>query len=223
MRVTTQMLNDSAMKAGLPLRDKTLFNYLDQGTGKNELADILASKNSGNSTVTGVNKENYQKMEKAADELLQKAAAFLEKEDSIFEKAEESGDNKEVVEGVMELVTAYNKMLETLEKQSGGLNRFYLESLKDVAKENEAAFKEIGISCTEDGQLEIDEDKLRAADLETLEQLFGTAGTFSVKTGFAAGRISDNAAANLESVGSQYTAGGNAYYAANTNRFDLKG
>lgn len=223
MRVTTQMLNDSAMKAGLPLRDKTLFNYLDQGNGKNQLADILASKNSGNTAAAKTGKELYEKMEKAADELLQKAAVFLEKEDSIFEKAKESGDNKEVVEGIKELVAAYNGTLKALEKQSGGLNRFYLETLKETVKENEKAFKEIGISFTEDGKLEIDEDKLKAADLETLEQLFGTAGTFSVKTGFTAGRIADNAAANLESIGSQYTAGGNAYYAANANRFDLKG
>ena len=45
MRVTTQMLNESARKAGLPLHDTSLLNYINKENGGNGLLDAISNKN----------------------------------------------------------------------------------------------------------------------------------------------------------------------------------
>lgn len=225
MRVTTQMLNESARKAGLPLHDKSLLNYINQGNNGNDLLNAISNKGNAkqNAVSSRLQKSNYEKIEKQAEGLEEKAAAFLDKENNIFDKARESGDNKELLKGVKDMVNAYNDMLQTLGKETGAMSRLYLETLKSTVKENSEAFKKIGITASKDGKLEIDEDKLAAAGVDDLENVFGSEGKFTARVSFVAGRVADNAAANLESISNQYTSDGNAYTAALLNRFDSKG
>lgn len=223
MRVTTQMLNESARKAGLPIHDKSLLNYINQGNSGNSLLGAVSGNNSQNSGISGIQKSSFEKMEKLAGELYQKAALFLEKEDTVFDKARESGDNKEVLDDIRDMVEAYNNTIDALSKETGAINRLYLEALKSAATENSSLLKNVGITSSKDGKLVIDEEKLKNAGLDDLEKVFGKAGTFSSRTAFAAGRIEDNAAANLDSISSQYTSAGNTYIASLLNRFDHKG
>lgn len=225
MRVTTQMLNESARKAGLPIHDKSLLNYINQGNKGNDLLNALSNKGNGkqNAVSNRLQKSNFEKMEKQAEGLEEKAAVFLDKENNIFDKAKESGDNKELLKSVKDMVSAYNDMVQTLSKETGAMSRLYLETLKGAAKENTEAFKKIGINISKDGKLEIDDEKLAAAGIDDLETVFGSGGKFTPRVSFVAGRAADNAAANLESISNQYTSDGNAYTAALLNRFDSKG
>lgn len=227
MRVTTQMLNESARKAGLPIHDKSLLNYINQGNGGNSLLGAVSGNNAQNSGMTKIQKSGFEKMEKTAGGLYEKAAVFLEKENTVFDKARESGDNKEVLNDIRDMVESYNDTIEILSRETGAVNRLYLESLKSAAKENASLLKNIGITASQDGKLVIDEDKFKSAGLDDLEKAFGNSSTFSTRTAFVAGRIEDNAAANLESVSNRYTSTGtsadNAYIAALLNRFDHKG
>lgn len=225
MRVTTQMLNESARKAGLPIHDKSLLNYINQGNKGNDLLNALSSKGNGkqNAVSNRLQKSNFEKTEKQAEGLEEKAAVFLDKENNIFDKAKESGDNKELLKSVKDMVSAYNDMVQTLSKETGAMSRLYLETLKGAAKENTEAFKKIGINISKDGKLEIDDEKLAAAGIDDLETVFGSGGKFTPRVSFVAGRAADNAAANLESISNQYTSDGNAYTAALLNRFDSKG
>lgn len=224
MRVTTQMLNESARKAGLPIHDTSLLNYINKGNGGNGLLDAISDKKDQNTgKVNRMQKYGYEKMEKLAGGLSQSAEALLVKENGLFDKAKESGDTKDVVKGVENMVNAYNDTLLALKKETGAINRLYLESLKSAAKENEAALKKAGVTMAEDGQLVIDKEKLSEADLETLEKAFGSSGDFTSKVSYVAGRVEDNAAANLDSISNQYTSGGNAYRAALLSRYDNKG
>lgn len=223
MRVTTQMLNESARKAGLPIHTTSLLNYIKQDSGNNGLLSALSGNGTQNSVAGIKQKNSYEKMEKLADGLEQKAEVFLAKENTVFDKARETGDNKQVLVNIKEMIEAYNNTLEVLGGETDSLNRLYLDSLKAVATENASLLKEVGITASKDGTLVIDEDKLNGADLDALEEAFGSKGTFSSKTAFIAGRIENNAAANLESISSQYTSSGNAYTAALMNRYDFKG
>lgn len=224
MRVTTQMLNESARKAGLPLHDTSLLNYINKGSGGNSLLDAISGKKDQNTgKVSRMQKYGYEKMEKLAGGLCQSAEALLAKENSLFDKAKESGDTKDVVKGIENMVTAYNDTLQALRKETGAINRLYLESLKSAAKENETALKNAGVTMAEDGSLVIDKEKLSGADPETLEKAFGPSGNFTSKVSYVAGRVEDNAAANLESVSNQYTSGGSPYTAAILSRYDSKG
>lgn len=224
MRVTTQMLNESSRKAGLPIHDTSLLNYINKGNSGNGLLDAVSGKNSQNTGKAGrMQKYGYEKMEKLAGGLCQSAEALLAKENSLFDKAKESGDTKDVVKSIEDMVNAYNDTLQALRKETGSINRFYLESLKSAAKENAAALKNAGVTMDSDEQLVIDKEKLSAADLETLEKAFGPSGNFTSKVSFVAGRVEDNAAANLDSISNQYTSGGNAYSAAMLSRYDNRG
>jgi len=221
------MLNESARKAGLPIHDKSLLNYINQGNGGNSLLGAVSGNNAQNSGMTKIQKSGFEKMEKTAGGLYEKAAVFLEKENTVFDKARESGDNKEVLNDIRDMVESYNDTIEILSRETGVVNRLYLESLKSAAKENASLLKNIGITASQDGKLVIDEDKFKSAGLDDLEKAFGNSSTFSTRTAFVAGRIEDNAAANLESVSNRYTSTGtsadNAYIAALLNRFDHKG
>lgn len=224
MRVTTQMLNESARKAGLPLHDTSLLNYINKGNSGNGLLDAISNKNGQNTgNVSRMQKYGYEKMEKLAGGLCQSAEALLAKENSLFDKAKESGDTKDVVKGIENMVNAYNDTLQALRKETGAINRLYLESLKSAVKENATALKNAGVTVGSDGQLVIDKEKLSAADLETLEKAFGPSGDFTSKVSYVAGKVEDNAAANLNSISNQYTSGGNAYTAAMLRRYDNRG
>lgn len=221
MRITTQILNESARKAGLPaINSTTLLNGMNSTTTKNPLLNAI---NKGNSTADKAEKEGYDKLGKEADQLQQKADVFAEEgEKSIFARAKESGSNQEIYDAVKELVEQYNDTASALKKVTGPLNDYYRQMLKEAAQENSEALKGIGITVTKNGVLGIDEEKLQAATAEELEKALGGSSDFTKKTSFLAARISDNAQAGKESLTSQYTASGTVYNAA-SGRYDFRG
>lgn len=221
MRITTQILNESAKKAGLPtINSTTLLNGMNSTTTKNPLLNAISK---GNNTADQAKKSGYEKLGKEADQLQQKAEVFAEEgEKSIFARAKESGSNQEIYDAVKELIEQYNNTASALKNTTGPLNDYYRQMLKEAAQENSEALGSIGISVTKNGTLSIDEDKLHAASLEELEKVLGGSSDFTKKTAFLATRISDNAQANRESLSSQYTAAGTTYNAA-SGRYDFKG
>lgn len=221
MRITTQMLNQSARKAGLPINNKSLLNYINNDGSENTLPGAL-DKNQ-NSAASAIKKSNYEKLETAAEQLLQTAQSFTaEGEESVFVKAKESGSNEEIYAGVKALVERYNNTLEALRKASTPLNDYYRQMLQGAATDNSEALNGIGITISKDGTAVLDKDKLKAADIGSLEKVLGASGDFSTKVAFLATRISDNAEANAESLTSQYNAQGNIY-SAQANKYDFRG
>ena len=66
MRVTTQMLNESARRSGLPINHSSLLDHIG-GNGKNTLLDALDRKNS--TAIDTENKKKYVKLGKTAEKL----------------------------------------------------------------------------------------------------------------------------------------------------------
>ena len=66
------------------------------------------------------------------------------------------------------------------------------------------------------------EEKLKAADLKTLEKVLGRDGGFTAKVALIAGRVAANAQANVESLSSRYDASGNSW-SASVNKYDFRG
>ena len=99
MRVTTQMLNEAAMKAGLPIHRSTLLDYLDSNKGAGALNDVLQSKASA--SLNHTNKSKYEKIEKTADKLNKQAELFADSEkNGIFDKAKENNDTSDICKNV---------------------------------------------------------------------------------------------------------------------------
>lgn len=222
MRITTQMLNESARKAGLPINNTSLLNYIkNDGTG-NTLLDALNKKKE--TAATAAQKSDYEKLDKEADQLTQVAEVLLKDgENSLFEQAKTSGDNQKVYDSIEKLFASYNSTLKELRNTSNTMNDFYRQMLLEAPDEVKENLSGVGITFAKDGTASIDMEKVKAADLETLEGLFGKESDFVQKIEFLSTRISDNAEANVESLGNAYNAGGNLYSAMSSSKYDFWG
>lgn len=208
MRITAGMLGESSLQAGMPLAGNTLASYLNSDTSKT-LASSLGENH--HSTLDILNRGKYEKQKEAAERLEQYADSLNSTGDnSIYAKARKSGDASELYDEVEKLVSAYNGMLDKLRTDMTTLGRFYQSSLKEAAEENKSSLKEIGISFDKNGRMSVDKEKLRAADVDKLESVFGAEGTLSSKLSLIAEKVADSAGANLKSASSQYNASGNS-------------
>lgn len=230
MRMTTQMLDISAKKTGLPYtQGNSLLDYVNnsQSGSGNTLLDALnksSKSSSGTSSAFGynsadistllgaLNKTGYEKIEKKAEQLVQSANVFTAQgTDSVFEKAKESGDKQEIYQGLEKLISDYNETLSVLQGSGDQLDAYYRQMLGEAAGENAEALKSIGISIGKDGTLSLDRSTMKSADVETLEKVLGVGGTFTKKTAFVASRATAYAQANIESLSGQYDGAGNIY------------
>ena len=215
MRVTSQMLDKAAAKSGLPIRRASLLDYIDNPSlGNNPLLNSL-EKNSG-ITVDSKRKEAYEKLEKAADKLFQSADVLTDDgEKSAFAEAEKSGDAGQVYDGISNLLKNYNNLLEVLKSSSSPINDYYRKMMEEAAEENREAFSSVGITISKEGTVSIDQEK-------ALEKIFGTSGTFTVKTEFLAARVALNAQAGISSISNQYDSMGSSF-SASYGKYDFWG
>ena len=219
MRITTQMLDNSFRKAGLPVRRKSLLDYINNDNSSDTLFNVI---NQSGSTKKMINKKNYEKLEEAADALEKQTEMFsAEDRESIFEKIKNGGDERELYSSVEKLVESYNNTVDVLQSTEGTMNRYYLQMMKSAAADNKEALSAAGISITKEGKLGLDKEKLQAVDIEDIEKVLGASGNFIKKTAFLAGKISDNAEANIKSISNQYDAGGNSYSEL-LSRYDVR-
>ncbi len=219
MRVTTKMLNDSAQRAGLPINGNSLLNYVN-GNGKSSEKTLLNAldKNKGKSTFA-VQKSNYEKVEKASNKLSASASDLTAKgEDSVFAKADTEEGKEALYDKIADFVSGYNDTLKTLRAVAGTLDTLYCNSLKEEAEQNSDALKEIGITISKDGRMSLDRNKLKQIPSADIEKALGTSGGFLSRVAFLAGRISDNAEANADSISNHYNAAGNLSQTAAAGR-----
>ncbi len=221
MRVTTQMANESARKAGLPINQTSLLNYVNGNSSNNSLLEALNTKKAD--AADTVKMQDYEKLNQEAEKLQQAADSLLrEGEDNLFASARSSGSNQEICEYVKEMLDSYNDTLKLLRTTSNTLNNFYCQMMIETADDNRENLESIGITFGKDGSASVDMEKLKAADIDTLEKIFGKDGDFTKKTAFLASRISDNAQANMENLSSRYHSTGTTY-SMSMSKYDFRG
>lgn len=207
MRITTQMLNASMRKAGLPINNVSFLSCINSGSSSsNSLLRALSKK--------GVNTENksYEKLKGQAEKLQQSAEEMAS--EKLFQEARTSGDLQSVYQKAQDLIKNYNSTLKSLKNTSSPLNQGYRQLMKEAYTDGKDALEEIGITMGSDGSLKIDGDKFKASDVNKLEEALGADGSFSAKLSLLAERVADNAEANISSASSQYDVFGNNYFAA---------
>ena len=221
MRVTTQMLNNTASKSGIMLTGKSLLDYVN-GDGNSMGNGLLNALNKGSNVVDTAKKDSYEKLGKEADSLSQKAELFLKDKDTLFDKARESGDNQELYNAIKALAESYNNTMAGLQSSSSALDGYYAQMLKEATKENKEALEKIGITIGKDGKMTVDKEKLEASDVDSLEKAFGPSNAFAAKIAFIGSRVSSNAAANAASYSNQYNSFGDLY-SAMSGKYDFWG
>ena len=225
MRITTQMINEGARKAGLPIQGNSLLNYLkkDNNTSLFGAMNENLYGTQGNTTVDSVRKNNYEKLEKISDKLVDIAESFtMEGEKTIFTNAKETGNNGQIIQNVTSLLDSYNSVMKQLKSSDSALDLYYKEMFDEVIGENKSALEGIGISVSSKGTLTLDETKMQETEVDVLESTLGASGVFSSKIGFLASRVSANAESNAISYSSQYGATGDIQSILN-NKYDWSG
>ncbi|MBR1930038.1 MAG: hypothetical protein IJ833_00990 [Lachnospiraceae bacterium] len=221
MRITTKMLNQSAIQAGMPMRGASLLNYVKNGNGNKNLLSGLSQKKAANSS-HAMDKTNFEKLEQSADKVGTAAAALLGKDkDSLFNQAVETGDYGRFWEQINSLADSYNDTLKNLERMPGALNTFYKESLTEAATKSKDLLEKVGFSVAKDGSFLVNQDKLKNADKEDLQKAFGAESDLTKQLQFVASHISKGAKANLDSANMRYAATGNTY-SPNFSRYDFR-
>ncbi len=128
----------------------------------------------------------------AYGQALQKA-----EKDSIYDKARESGSTEKIVENIKGFVSQYNQMLEDLEESGTRTDQSFLSQFNSMSRVGEIEFSKTGVSRKADGKLVIDEKKLLAADVDTLEKVWGGNG-FSARAASRADSVEAAAEKNIE-------------------------
>lgn len=173
----------------------------------NRLASLLGNKkNTGMSGLTDRNfvtsasksQKFYYDMQYHAKQVGEYADALKSTEkDSIYDKARESGNTDQIVSNIKSFVNQYNNMLNDLEESGTRTDSSFLTQLSSMSRAAERDLALTGVTRKSDGTLAVDEKKLEAADVDTLEKVWGGKG-FSSKAAAKAGSVEATAERNIE-------------------------
>ena len=222
MRVTTQMLDKSARRAGLPINRSSLLDHMSGNGNNKSLLDALDKKSS--TAIDTENKKKYEKLDKTAEKLINTSDIFLKDgEKGLFDQAKESGDKQKIYDSIKTFFADYNSGIKALRDTPGTMNDFYRQMLVEASEDAKEELTKAGISFAKDGTASVDMDKLKSVDIENLEKLFGHKSEIVSKVKFIATRVSNNAEAGIKSYSSGYSSKGNPYNSGVNSRFDFKG
>ncbi|MBP3620350.1 MAG: hypothetical protein J6J16_01160 [Lachnospiraceae bacterium] len=220
MRITNQMLNESARKAGLDLNRPTLLDYMNKNSN-NTLYSALSKANQSTSDL--MKKSNYEKLEKSSNELVDILNRLSDDgEEGLFSTAKKENDYKEIYNTIEKLINSYNNIIDNSKYITGTLESFYTKMLKEIPSEDSELLNSVGITVTKDDKIEFNSEKLKLVDTETLEKVFGNDSEFITKLAYVTSKIADNAEANVESLSSSYNQTGNIYSSVK-NKYDFWG
>lgn len=121
---------------------------------------------------------------------------------SLFAKAKESGNNAEIAASIKGLVGQYNSMLGNLKESGTRTDNNYLSQLNSISGMNSSELASCGVTRKTDGTLVIDDEKLAAADLETLEKVWGGKSGFASRVTLWADSVETAAERNMEAQAS---------------------
>ncbi|MDE6603592.1 MAG: hypothetical protein K2K90_15895 [Lachnospiraceae bacterium] len=173
----------------------------------NRLASLLGNgKNTSTSSTTNRNfvtsaaksQKFYYNMQYHAKQVGEYADALKSTEkDSVYDKARESGSTDQIVSDVKSFVNQYNNMLDDLKESGTRSDKNFLTQLNSMSRAAERDLALTGVTRKADGTLVVDEKKLKAADVDTLEKVWGGNG-FSSKAAAKAGSVEATAEKNME-------------------------
>lgn len=215
MRITNQMMQNTAKRTGIPLQQNTLLDIMNKSSSSTGgmLPSVGTTKSSTNAFLEKINSESRKELKEAAESLSDYAAKLAEDgEGSLFANAEASKDTSELVEHIKGMAQAYNNTLKHLNGSDSGLERFYRQELNSYLTEHADALKKVGVTKKKDGGISIDEKTLKAADIDSLKAAFGSSSGFSSKAGFVGGRVAESAKVSSASILGGYNSSGRDFW-----------
>ena len=154
-----------------------------------------------NSTTGSTTYATYQNMKTNAANLQVTSSKLSDTgEDSIYAKAEESGDTSQITKLVKDFVNQYNSTVRNLKSAGGRVDNSYLNQLNSYAMMHRSALQASGVTKNSDGTLSVNDKKLQSASVEQLKQTFGNSSSFGAKAGQIAENVQYNAVTGMNSM-----------------------
>ena len=134
-----------------------LLSKLNANSGKTSSAEQLLA----NRTQTLL----YSGMETAAERVEKRLGKFLKTDGtSVFDEEDETKLKENVTDHIESFVNDYNYLMKRLAQSGDIVDSNYAKKLKNYANAENKELREIGITIKGDGTLELDENKLKAAE-----------------------------------------------------------
>ncbi len=190
----TSLLQSALSRNSASSRANRLASLL--GNGRNSSTRSVANRNFVTSSAKS--QKFYFDMQYHAKQVGEYADALKStKKDSIYDKARESGSTEQIISNVKSFVNQYNNMLDDLEESGSRTDKISLTQLSAMSRAAERDLALTGVTRRADGTLVVDEKKLEAADVDTLEKVWGGDG-FSSKAAAKADSVEATAQQNIE-------------------------
>lgn len=150
-------------------------------------------------------KDTYSKVQSSADSL-KSAADSLNNSDLYTEE-----NSEKLFEKVSDFVKSYNSALNAAgSDEASATNKTALNMASATAKSVKQLSK-IGISISSDGELSIDEDAFKNADISAVKNIFAGTASYGNTISSKASIISNTAASKLEKLGKATISKNNSY------------
>ncbi len=149
--------------------------------------------------------------------LYTKGSFKVTKKDGSTEDSDYDMDN--IYDKVSAFVKSYNSAVNSGAAIDSGAVSTRTLSLVHLTSRNSNLLNSIGISISSDGNLSVDEDKFKSADISTIKSLFSGSGSYADNVANKAKLISSLAANKLTSY-AQYTSSGSIDKSATDNLYN---
>lgn len=190
----TSLLQSALSRSSTSSRANRLASLL----GNNKSTGISSAANRNFVSSTSKSQKFYYDMQYHAKQVGEYAEALKTTEkNSVYDKARESGSTDQIVSDVKSFVNQYNNMLNDLQESGTRTDTSFLTQLNSMSRVAEKELSLTGVTRRADGTLAVDEKKLEAADVDTLEKVWGGKG-FSAKAAAKAGTVESTAEYNIE-------------------------
>lgn len=190
----TSLLQSALSRSNSSSRANRLASLL--GNKKSTRTSGLTNRNFVNSA--SKSQKFYYDMQYHAKQVGEYADALKSTEkDSVYDKARKSGSTDQIVSDIKSFVNQYNNMLNDLDESGSKADASLLNQFNSMSRVAERELASTGITRAADGTLVVDEKKLEAADVDTLEKVWGGNG-FSSKAAAKAGTVEATAERNIE-------------------------
>ena len=133
----------------------------------------------------------YSGMETAAERVEKRLGKFLKTDGtSVFDGEDEAKVKENVIDHIESFVNDYNYLMKRLTQSGDSVDSNFAKKLKNYANAENKELREIGITINGDGTLELDEKKLKAADISQIKKMFAGEDGFAEKVSDLSGQIS---------------------------------
>lgn len=189
-----------------PMSYERTYNYwTPDGMVQRTYGDKVGEKKPSQSTSTSKDKtsklatieDNAEKLSDAADALLTQGSKSLFKQVTTTDKDgnKKTGYNTDAIyKAVSSYVTQYNNLIKSAGASSVVSIKASAASIAGYTSKNEKLLSSVGIHINaKDKTLTIDEEKFKAADMDTVKSLFQGSGSYAYQVSYKANQIDNQA------------------------------